>query len=106
MVKVPDELEMRAHIRSQAQTNPTYAIAYAILMLANKVEDLTEAHAVVGSAILTVGEFVGRKTAAALADNAAEIATAIERLTDEMALELINEVPWTVSTDGTVTKSG
>ncbi len=54
-----DQSAMWAHIAVEAQTNPTYAIAYAILMLA-----------------------------------------------DEVALKRINEVPWSVSTDGTVTKAG
>jgi len=101
-----DWAAMWAHIAVEAQTNPTYAIAYAILMLADKVEDMTEAQVLVGSAISTGCEFVGRKIAATLADNATEIATAIERLTDEVAIKRINEEAWSVATDGTVTKAG
>jgi len=55
-----DWAAMWAHIAVEAQSDPTYAIAYAILMLADKVEDLT----------------------VSLADNSLEISTAIRDLTD------------------------
>ena len=57
-----DASGMWAHIAVEAQSNPTYAIAYAILMLADKVENLT----------------------VSLAHNALEIATAIRDLTDAL----------------------
>jgi hypothetical protein len=38
-----DEHKMWGHIIVEAENNPTYAIAYAILVLADKVEDLANA---------------------------------------------------------------